>query len=171
MAEINPGILELVETLVAAGADWLAFELLDEIRLGRPVDHDEDSPERTVGELRVWEGESLSTQEREARDLGVEPILTEEQIAFAADFIAGRISEIIEMTTLSLENLQSIFLVSRGDRLEPQVGTPPSVDLGFEDSTFHFTAGEEKQMFLLLDSLRASLSEWVKAARREASEP
>lgn len=118
----------------------------------------------------AWEGETQSIEERETRDSGVKPILMEEQIVFAAEFVAERIAEIIEMTRRSLENLESIFVGPRGDPLEPQVGTSSNVSLGLEDSTFHFVPDQQKQVLSLLDSLRASLAEWAKVARQEASE-
>jgi hypothetical protein len=169
MAEIDSRIIELVETLAAAGADWLAFEIIDGIRFGRPLEGPEHRQRNMPRDVDAWEGESLSAREREFRETAMEPIRGDEQIKFAAAYVVERLNEVIEMTRLSLDNLDKLSAEPLVDLIETQQQPRVPLTLGIEDSDFHLTQVQAKRMLLLMPSLHTSLSDWATDALRRGS--
>lgn len=170
MGDINPHVFELAETLAAVGADWLAFEVMEAIRHGKPTDHLPNNRRAVPHEADAWEGESLSPHERQLIDVGTEPIPALDQIEFAANYIVERLSEAIAMTKASLQNLDRIastFLDEQSGK-DDQRATP--LTLGLEESDFRFTSADVDRLRSLLPALLSSLKEWTTATRREESQ-
>jgi hypothetical protein len=170
MATIDLRLIELVETLVAAGADWLAFEIFDEIRSGKPREvSDNRDPEMHRG-LRSWKDDESSAPETRKGDAVMKPIEGDDQIEFAASYVVDRITEAIEMTTMSLGNLNRIAAKSSENSSEVEPAPQTAITLGLEDSEFRFTRDQAEQLRRLLPELRTSLSVWSARVRQKERE-
>jgi hypothetical protein len=170
MATIDPRLIELVDTLVAAGADWLAFEILDGIRSGRPGEESGTRDREMHRSLRSWKDDKSSEPEARKGEAVVKPIEGDDQIEFAASYVVDRISEAIEMTSMSLDNLNRISTKSSENPSEVDPGPQADMTLGLEDSEFRFTQEQARQLRRLLPELRSSLSEWSIRVRQKERE-
>ena len=170
MATIDPRLIELIDTLVAAGADWLAFEILDEIRSGRPGREPDNRDREMHVRLRSLKDDKSPEPETRKGDAVMIPIEGDDQIEFAAAYVADRITEAIEMTEKSIDNLNRISTRSseNSGNVDPRQQT--SVTLGLEDSEFRFTRDQSEQLRRLFPELRTSLSEWSVRVRRKERE-
>lgn len=174
MAILDPRILELIETLVAARLDWLAFELTEGIRVGR-------SPEESEEALSVARRSIRSDRKPKARGepqvmvAEPQPIPRDEQVEWAAAYVEERIEAVLDQLQASIHALDSI--------VESTTEQQDSQDLPAEN-------GKMKQGATLVllhpegdrrssrddaagarDSvpvLRAALAEWVIRARGQA---
>jgi len=170
MATIDPRLIELVDTLVAAGADWLAFEILDGIRFGKPGEEFDNRDREMHRSLRSWKDKKSSEPEPRKREAVEKPIEGDDQIEFAASYVVDRITEAIEMTNMSLDNLNRISAKSSENLSEVEPGSQAAITLGMEDSTFRFTPDQAEQLRRLLPELRSSLSEWSIRVRQKERE-
>uniref|UniRef100_UPI004048CFBF hypothetical protein n=1 Tax=Yoonia sp. TaxID=2212373 RepID=UPI004048CFBF len=88
MAILDPRLLPLLETLAGAGADWLAFEIVDGVRRGR-------EPWESEEQLRAAREKVRSQQpsDRLPADIPVlaRPILGDDQIVWAANYVTDRL--------------------------------------------------------------------------------
>jgi hypothetical protein len=108
MATIDPRLIELIDTLVAAGADWLAFEIFDGIRSGKPGEESDNRDREMHRGLRSWKDDKSSAPGTRKGEAVMKPIEGDDQIEFAASYVVDRITEAIEMTRMSLDNLNRI---------------------------------------------------------------
>lgn len=88
MATLDPRLLPLLETLAGAGADWLAFEIVDGVRRGRESLEPEELLRAARDRVR-----SRQHSDRLETDIPVlaEPILGDDQIVWAANYLANRL--------------------------------------------------------------------------------
>jgi hypothetical protein len=170
MATIDPRLIELVDTLVAAGADWLAFEILDGIRSGRPGEESDNRDRQMHRSLRSWKDDKSSEPETRKEEALAKPIEGDDQIEFAASYVVDRITEAIEMTSMSLDNLNRISAKSSEQPSEVDSGPQVAITLGLEDSEFRFTQDQAERLRRLLPELRSSLSEWSIRVRQKERE-
>lgn len=170
MATIDPRLIELVETQVATGADWLAFEIFDGIRSGRPEKHSDNRGGEKHRGFRSWKKDKSSVPEPRIGEAVMKPIEGDDQIEFAATYVINRITEAIEMTRMSLDNLNQISAKSSEKRSEGELGSQTSITLGFEDNESHLTQDQAAQLLHLLPELRTSLSEWSVRVRQKERE-
>jgi hypothetical protein len=170
MATIDPRLIELVDTLVAAGADWLAFEIFDGIRSGRPGEESDNRDREMHRGLRSWKDETSSAPGTRVGETVMKPIEGDDQIEFAARYVVDRITEAIEMTSVSLDNLNRISAKSSESASEVDLGSQTAITLGLEDSEFRFTQDQAEQSRRLLPELRTSLSEWSVRVRQKERE-
>lgn len=166
MATIDPRLIELIDTLVAAGADWLAFEILDGIRSGRPGEESDNDDVEMRDALRSWKEDKSAGPRTRKREAAMKAIEGDDQIEFAASYVADRITEAIEMTRMSLENLNRISAKNPDEVQAEQT----AITLGVENSDFRFTKDQAEQLRHLLPELRTALSEWSVRVRRKAIE-
>ena len=88
MTVLDTRLLPLLETLVGAGADWLAFEIVDGVRRGRePLE-----PEELLRAARE-KVRSRRLSDRLSAEIPVlsEPILGDDQIVWAANYVWTRL--------------------------------------------------------------------------------
>jgi len=170
MATIDPRLIELVDTLVAAGADWLAFEILDGIRSGQPEEESDNRDRGMHRSLRSWKEDKSSEPETRKREAVAKPIEGDDQIEFAASYVLDRITSAIEMTSMSLDNLNRISANSSENPSEVDPRPQAAITLGLEDSNFRFTQDHAEQLRGLLPELRSSLSEWSLRVRQKERE-
>jgi len=113
MATIDPRLLPLIEALAAVDADWLAFEILEGLRQGRVAEETRDDLERTRRAVRSARRQPTpESQQMERPRMPIplaEPILGDQQIDWAADYVGGRISEVVFMLETALDQLDGII--------------------------------------------------------------
>lgn len=175
MAILDPRVLELIETLVAARLDWLAFELIEGIRLGRLP----DEPEEVLAAARQSVRSNAQPKARgEAHVLLEEPkpIPADEQVEWAAAYVEERLDAALEQLQASLESLDFIVEATI-ERQDPQdVPTQASgktdhvtlvlLDLeGDQKSSRNDVAGARDDF----STLHAALAEWTTRARGQAT--
>src|SRR5262249_47905839 len=119
---------------------------------------------------RSWKDEKSSEPGTRKRDAPMKPIEGDDQIEFAASYVANRITEAMEMTEISLNNLNRISARSSEHPSEVDAGSQTSITLGLEDSEFRFTRDQAEQLRRLLPDLRTSLSEWSIRVRQKERE-
>lgn len=88
MAILDPRLLPLLETLAETGADWLAFEIVDGVRRGREPEEPEDL--LAAVRERVRSGQYVKRLFSAVPPV-VEPILGDDQIVWAANYVAARL--------------------------------------------------------------------------------
>lgn len=88
MAVLDARLLALVETLADAGADWLAFEIVEGIRRGREPLESEEMLQAAREKVR-----SLQHSDRLSAEIPVPaaPILGDDQIVWAAQYVFARL--------------------------------------------------------------------------------
>lgn len=107
MAVLDSRVLELIETLVAARLDWLAFELVEGIRLGR-------SPEESEEALAAARQSIRSNAQPKARGepqvllAEPQPIPAGEQVKWAAAYVEERLEAALEQLQASIDTLDFI---------------------------------------------------------------
>jgi hypothetical protein len=170
MATIDPRLIELVDTLVAAGADWLAFEIFDGIRSGNPGEESDNPDHEMRSSLRSWKDDKSSAPGARKGEAVMKPIEGDDQIEFAASYVVDRITEAIEMTRMSLDNLNRISAKSSENRSEVAPAPLVGITLGLEGSEFRFTRDQAEQLRGLLPELRTSLLEWSVRIRQKERE-
>lgn len=176
MAILNPRVLELIETLVAARLDWLAFELIEGIRLGRLP----DEPEEVLAAARQSVRSNAQPKARGEPHVLLEepkPIPADEQVEWAAAYVEERLDAALEQLQASLETLDFIVEATI-ERQDPQdVPTQASgktdqdvtlilLDLeGDRKSSRDDVAGARDDF----STLHAALAEWTTRARGQAT--
>lgn len=114
MTILDRRLLPLIETLAAAGADWLVFELMDGIHRGIEP---EDTEELLAGTReRVRSGELAKHGQAEFISTGAKPILGDDQIAWAADHVANRLDAALADLAASADQLETIARASPRQR-------------------------------------------------------
>lgn len=105
MSRLDPRLAPLITTLSEAGADWLAFELMDGIRRGREREETEEMLAFTRDQVR--QGENVKRgKEFIAEGASAEPIPMDDQIEWAALFVADRLDAALADMSAALDNLQ-----------------------------------------------------------------
>jgi hypothetical protein len=168
MATIDPRLLPLIETLVGSGADWLAFEILDGIRSGRPEEDSEEEVREAHRAVRSFRRHKTSPPEIKVRKTVVEPLVGDEQIDFAATYVIDRISQAIEMTRASLQQLNRI--ASRSEtRLEPAEADSEraaGIHIRLQDSEIVSSQSQADEALNRLPELRKVLLEWSQSVHQ-----
>lgn len=92
MAVLDPRLLPLLETLAGVGADWLAFEIVDGVRRGREPLEPEELLQAARERVR-----SPQLSERLSADIPIvaDPILGNDQIIWAANYVAARLDGVL----------------------------------------------------------------------------
>lgn len=110
MAVLDPRLLPLLGTLANTGVDWLAFEIVEMVRRGREPLEAEDVLRATREKVR-----SQVQSEHVNLDIPVmpEPILGDEQIDWAANYVAARLDEALANLEAGYSLLNAITKDSR----------------------------------------------------------
>jgi hypothetical protein len=92
LAILDPRLLELIETLVAARLDWLAFELIEGVQAGHPPEESEDALVVARESIR-GNAQPKPRGEPQAVTVEARPIPPKEQIEWAAAYVEERLGE------------------------------------------------------------------------------
>lgn len=176
MAILNPRVLELIETLLAARLDWLAFELVEGIRLGRSPEEPEEALAAARQSIR---SNSQPKARGEPQGLLVEslPIPADEQVEWAAAYVGGRLEAALEQSQASIDTLDFIVESTtesegprdRATRIAAQ--TRQGMTLTLLDAEGDLKSSREDIAGALdeVPALRAALAEWATGAGGEAT--
>jgi hypothetical protein len=168
MAIIDPRLLPLIETLIAADADWLAFEILDGIQLGRVVEETREDLQSTRLAVRTAKHQRRRSEERPVPPPAATPLVGDEQIDWAANYVADRLSDAVSMLGATLDQLNQIASSTE----EPQATISDrtsrrEVDLVLreegEGPVLHRTQVDEANA--AIPKLREALSNWANSTR------
>lgn len=168
MAIIDTRLLPLIETLVVADADWLAFEILDGLRQGRVAEETREDLQSTRLAVRSAKRQTRRSEERASPPPTAKPIVGDEQIDWAATYVVDRLSDAVSMLQATLDQLDRI--VSAASALD---GTPFTsisrkeigVVLQAEDEGPSVRGTEVADATAAIPKLREALSTWVASTR------
>lgn len=170
-APIDPRLLPLIETLISSGADWLAFEILEGIRAGRPAEDSEEEIKAARLAVRSFRRHRASPPELKIRETVLEPIAGDEQINFAAQYLIERISAAIDMERASLQQLDQVVAWSKRSLEAPaDSGRDSSVTIRLEDSDIVSNQNQAEEALKRLPDLRKALFEWAQSVRKGSRE-
>ena len=102
MATLDTRLLPLIEALAVADADWLAFEILDGLRLGKVAEETRAELKSTRSAVRSAERPTRRSEERAVLPAPAVPIIGDEQIG-------KRMSEAVLMLQATLDQLEGII--------------------------------------------------------------
>ena len=108
MTILNPRLLPLIEALVAEDADWLAFELLDGVRLGKVTEESPNDLQNARDAATSTGGQGWHSEKRPLAPPASVPIVGDEQIVWAADYVGTRITDAVTMLQAALDEMDAI---------------------------------------------------------------
>lgn len=175
MAILNPRLLELVETLVVARLDWLAFELIEGVQVGRPS---EESEEALAAARESIRSNTRPKERGEPRAIAGEakPIPPDEQSEWAAAYVEKRLGEALNQLQASIDTLDLVVdkttepLDRAGTMAEPTDASKPSAVAVLLDLEGEQTSGREDVAGgrESLPALQAALAEWTAQSTGQA---
>ena len=176
MAILEPRLLPLIETLAEAGADWLAFEVVDGIRAGRVSEEHLETLAMIQEAVRSAKLETFRPEKRGSTVPGSVPqavaIIGDGQIRWAAEYVHKRLADALLMLQTSLDQLQSIVSTPAAhDRISPEIGASNEITLIIQadEQKLSVRKAETANAIATLEQLRKALSSW-EASTRERSE-
>lgn len=176
MAILDPRLLELIETLVAARLDWLAFELIEGVQAGRPPEESEEALAAARESIRS-NAQPKARGEPQAIGLEARPIPPHEQVKWAAAYVEERLGEALEQLQASIDTLDFVVegTAERPDKAgavaQPTDASEPRavvvlLDLeGGRESGRDDVAGARASF----PTLRTALAEWTALSRGQAT--
>ena len=173
MATIDPRLLPLIEVLSASGADWLAFEILDGIRVGRRAEDSEEELREARRAVSAFRQKGEPITEREAGHDSVDLIAGDDQIDFAANYVSDRLADSIQMLESSFANLEMLAVGKPNEAPVPGApdGDGTAVTVRIEGSDIIASHGDTRESLTKLSELRESLAEWAARARAGENTP
>ena len=172
MAILDLRLIELIETLVAARLDWLAFELIDGIQAGRPPEETEEALAAARESIR---GNAQPKARGEPQAVAAEPrpIPHDEQIEWAAAYVEKRLAEALEQLQVSIDTLD--FVVEGTIERPGRVGALAQPTKASESRAVAVLQDLEGDLKISRDdiivaresfpALRAALAEWTAQSR------
>jgi hypothetical protein len=163
MAIVDPRLGELIETLISSGADWLALEIMAEIRLGQPDTHLEDDFQEAREMLSSLRKRDRSSPPKLiAKADSVRHLSGDEQIRFAVGHVMERISQNIAMADDSLANLAEISGRSIRDSAGAVIASEmPSIELTWQDEGGQLGRQDLDNLKEKTATLRGALLQWL----------
>lgn len=175
MAILDSRVLELIETLVAARLDWLAFELIEGIRLGRTAEESEEALAAARQSIRS-DAQPKARGKPQMLLAEPEPIPADKQVEWAAAYVEERLETALEQLLVAIDALDFIAQ-STTEPVEPQdlaravsAKTEQGMALvlldleGDRKSSREDVAGARDDF----PALRAALAEWTARAGGQA---
>jgi hypothetical protein len=108
MAAIDSRLLPLIETLIAADADWLALEILDGLRLGRVREETREDLKSTQLAVRAAKHQERRSEERAVPPPVGTSIVGDQQIDWAVEYVVDRLFSAVSMLRASFTQLNEI---------------------------------------------------------------
>ncbi|MES2493703.1 MAG: hypothetical protein V4579_10540 [Pseudomonadota bacterium] len=176
MAILDSRVLELIGTLMAARLDWLAFELIEGIQVGRPAEEPEEALAAARQSIRS-DAQPKARGEPQVLLTMPAPIPAGEQVEWAAAYIEERLETALDHLQASIDALD--LMVESTNELEgprnlaqaasakTEQGTAlVLLDLeGDRKSSREDVAGARDDF----PALRAALTEWTARAGGQAT--
>jgi hypothetical protein len=168
MATIDPRLLPLIETLIATDADWLAFEILDGIRLGRVPEETREDLESTRITVRTTKHQARRSEERAVPTPVGMTIAGDEQIDWAATYVVDRLSDAVSMLRATFDQLnQIVTLAAHPDAIVSDRISARKVDLSLqvEAEGPSLRSSQVDDARTAIPKLREAISAWVDSTR------
>lgn len=167
MAALDPRLLDLIETLVTARMDWLVFEIMDGIRAGKRPRETAESLAEARRIIRAGESWSMDGT---AQPTGVrsEPIVGDDQIAWAAHHVAERLDTVTAMMAAALDALDDIGTTGDAEQVST-TGAPvsPPLTISLDDGLQHRVDRDGIGVARdALVGLRGALTDWTDRTSR-----
>lgn len=161
MAKLDERLFPLLQTLVGANVDWLVFELIDGVGAGIVVEETAED----LASARFFarqDREPRRPAERTAISVQSRELEGDEQIVWAARYVAERLQSALLMMDASVERLDSLLI---GPRVEAWSDTQSGVTLRFSDDDAELTVDLEGRL-----TARAGIQDLLTALDRWARE-
>lgn len=176
MAVLDPRLLQLIETLVAARLDWLGFELIEGVRAGRPPEETEEALAEARQSIR-GNAQPKARGEPQATVVEAKPIPPDEQIEWAAAYVEERLGAALEQLQASIDTLDFIVegTTEQADKAgvaaqSTDVAEPTAVavllDLEGDRKSGRDDVAGARASF---PTLRTALTEWTARSRGQAT--
>jgi hypothetical protein len=168
MATLDSRLLPLIETLAAADADWLAFEILDGLRRGRVAEETPDDLQSTQIAVRSAERATRRSEERASPPPAAVPIVGDEQIEWAAAYVSDRLSDAVSMLQATLKQLDEIVFTAQGlDGARAAASAKDGVTLVLQtdDGVRNVRRDEADHARAALPKLQDALRAWATSTR------
>ena len=162
MAILDRRLIPFIEMLAELGMDWLAFELMEGIRLGRePLER-----EAELALARQWarNGKAVTFEGDPEDRVLAEPLLGDSQLEWAARYVSERLEAVLAEMSAALGALDEIVASGRDRPVKTAEASTVLVLLDAEeDRPVGVTEIEEAQAHVA--QLRQSLVNWLANAR------
>lgn len=170
MAILDPRVIPLIETLAAAGIDWLAFELIEGIRRGREAEETSEALSMSREQARQ-QGAPWAKGEPQAGGPEAHPILGDAQIEWAARYISDRLDASLAELLASFDHLGEL-VGGQPTRLDsdPARQTVEQVVVLLDGEVPRtIRRADAERAVAQMPALRAALEKWVTDARGAAT--
>lgn len=176
MAILDSRVLDLIETLMVARLDWLAFELIEGVRLGRSPEESEEALAAARQSIRS-NAQPKARSEPQALPAKPQPIPTGEQVEWAATYVEERLEAALEQLQASIDTLDFIVettiepndtkdLAAEASAKTERGTTLVLLDIeGDRKSSREDVAGARDE----IPALRTGLAEWTTLASGQAT--
>lgn len=166
MAAIDRRLIPLIETLTAVGADWLAFELIDGIRRGRETEETPDALASSRRELRNGE-QPKATGEPKLIAAEPQPIVGDDQIEWATQYVADRLNSTLEELAACFENLDAILdgEITKTGLVTGEAAGVPLIVLALGEDQLKVDRSGADQSRSVIPKLRLALESWSSQVR------
>ena len=167
MALLDTRLLPLIEALVVADADWLAFEVLEGVRQGKVTEEPAEDLEDTRHAVRSAERQTRHSQERDFLTPGSVPIVGDEQVAWAVDYVGRRMSDVVLMIDSALHGLDLVVSGTPHDGPSLHTGADQSVTLVLqtEGSAIGVRRNDLANARVMISRLQEALLVWAASTR------
>ncbi len=175
MASLDPRLLELIETLVAARLDWLALELMAGVQAGRPPEESEEALASARVSIRGDE-QPKARGEPPAFVEETNPIPPSDQVEWAAAYVEERLGETLKQLQASIDALD--FLVDGTvERPDGAIAVAQATDVSESRAVvvlMDIEGGRESSRDGVVGArasfpiLRTALAEWAAQSRGQA---
>ena len=162
MAILDRRLIPFIEMLAELGMDWLAFELMEGVRLGREPVAGEDE----LALARQWARNRKAVTFKGDPEDGVlaEPLLGDSQLEWAVRYVSERLEAVLAEKSASIGALDEIIASDRDRPAKTGEASTMLVLLDAEEGRpVGVTEIEEAQAHLA--RLRQSLEDWLANAR------
>jgi hypothetical protein len=154
----------LIETLIAADADWLALEILDGLRVGRVPEETRENLKSTQLAIRAAKRQERQSDKRAVPPRVGTPIVGDEQIDWASKYVADRIFDAVSMLRVSFNQLNQIV----SSNAEFHAGTFEKqfdLTLQVEAEGPSLRGSDVDDAIATIPNLREALTTWADATR------
>lgn len=167
MAILDARLLPLIDVLVAEDADWLAFELLGGVQLGKVVEETPDDLRRACEAAGLAGGRAAHSEKHVLPPPASAPIVGDDQIAWAANYVSKRITDVLMMLQAAIDQMETIL---SGAAIHDQSLVAPAENgitliLRTDDEDLSVSKSEVAASMNAISSLQEALLLWSTSAR------
>jgi flagella basal body P-ring formation protein FlgA len=176
MAVLDPRLLDLIHTLVVSRLDWLAFELIEGVQVGRSPEEPAEVLAATRESIR-GNAQPKARGEPQAIVVEAKPIPPDEQIEWAAAYVEERLGEALEQLNTAIDTLDFVVegTTERPDEagavVQPTDTSASTAVVVLQDVERDLKSGRDDVTFAResFPILRAALSEWTAQLRGQVT--